>query len=82
MTSQNIIGFAPGNSLKIQIQIWLTESGIKRGGIRYCIASGPKDKESDERLPSLDILLTRDEDGSLNTSVYRKPTHTDQYLGI
>ena len=31
-------------------------------------------------LPFLDILITPDEEGRLETSVYRKPTHTDQYL--
>ena len=27
-----------------------------------------------------DMLITPDEDGRLNTTVYRKATHTDQYL--
>ena len=31
-------------------------------------------------LPFLDILISPDEEGRLVTSVYRKPTHTDQYL--
>ena len=31
-------------------------------------------------VPFLDILLTPREDGSLITTVYRKPTHTDLYL--
>ena len=38
------------------------------------------ERESDGQLPFLDILLNREEDGSISTSVYRKATHTDQYL--
>ena len=40
------------------------------------------EKESDGQLPFLDILLTREEDGSVSTSVYHKTTHTDQYLNF
>ena len=36
--------------------------------------------ESDNTIPFLDRSVTRDSDGFLTTSVYRKPTHTDQYL--
>ena len=36
--------------------------------------------EKDGSLPFLDILLSRDPDGSVRTSMYRKPTHTGQYL--
>ena len=38
------------------------------------------ERESDGQLPFLDILLNREEDGSIRTSVYHKATHTDQYL--
>ena len=40
------------------------------------------EKESDGQLPFLDILLTREENGFVSTSVYCKTTHTDQYLNF
>ena len=36
--------------------------------------------ERDNTIPFLDTSATRDSDGLLTISVYRKPTHTDQYL--
>ena len=36
--------------------------------------------EKDETLPFLNTLLQRKDDRSLDITVYRKPTHTDQYL--
>ena len=36
--------------------------------------------ETNNTIPFLDTLVTRDSDGYFSTSVYRKPTHTDQYL--
>ncbi|KAL9985461.1 hypothetical protein ACROYT_G007872 [Oculina patagonica] len=36
--------------------------------------------ESDSKLAFLDTAVLREPDGRLTTSIYRKPTHTDQYL--
>ena len=38
--------------------------------------------EKDGGLPFLDILLQKRENGSLDVTVYRKPTHTDRYLNF
>ena len=34
----------------------------------------------DGSIPFLDMLITPDEEGKLKMTVYRKPSHTDQYL--
>ena len=39
-----------------------------------------EDPGPDGSLPFLDILITPNEEGRLETSVYWKPTHMDQYL--
>ena len=36
--------------------------------------------EKDKKLALLDTAISREPDGRLTTSIYRKPTHTDQYL--
>jgi len=38
--------------------------------------------EQDGMLPFLDILLERTDSGGLKLCIYRKPTHTDQYLNF
>ena len=38
------------------------------------------EKELENSLAFLDVNITRQPDGSTSTSVYGKPTHTDQYL--
>ena len=47
-------------------------------GVRPTIKFTMK-QEEDRKIPFLDTLLRR-EDGRLDVSVYRKPTHTDRYL--
>ena len=36
--------------------------------------------KADGVMPFLDILVTPKSDGNLSTTVYRRPTHTNQYL--
>ena len=38
------------------------------------------EQEKDNILPFLDALVSRNEDGTLKVSVFRKQTHTDRYL--
>ena len=40
------------------------------------------EEESEGKLPMLNVLVHRKQDGSLKTTIYRKPTHTNQYLDI
>ena len=39
-----------------------------------------EESRPDGSIPFLDILITPGEDDRLGTTVYRKPTHTDQYM--
>ena len=38
--------------------------------------------EENERIPFLDVLIYRKLDGSLGHKVFRKKTHTDNYLDV
>ena len=38
--------------------------------------------EKDNQIPMLDVLIKKKEDGHIETAIYRKKTHTDQYLNF
>ena len=40
------------------------------------------EKENDNSIAFLDVKITKTENGDIFTNVYRKPTHTDQYLNF
>ena len=48
--------------------------------VEPCIQFTVEEESVDRTLPFLDVQLCKDPDGTVTTSVYRKATHTDQYL--
>ena len=53
---------------------FLSHLNQQHPSIRFTIET-----ENNNKIPFLDTLVTREPDGKLLTSVYRKPTRTDQY---
>ena len=61
---------------KAYIEEFLTHLNSVDSNIQFTT----EEPRPDGSLPFLEILITPDKDGRLNTTVYRKPTHRDQYL--
>ena len=57
-----------------KVDIFLQHFNSQQPRIRFTMET-----ETNNTIPFLDTLVTRDSDGYFSTSVYRKPTHTDQY---
>ena len=57
------------------VDSFFTASEQSQPSIRFTMET-----ENDYKLDFLDTAVSRKPDGRLTTSVYRKPTHTDQYL--
>ena len=49
---------------------------------RVIVSQFTPEREKDRHLPFLDLNVSRGEQGNLETSAYRKPTHTDKYLAF
>ena len=58
-----------------KVDIFLQHLNSQQLTIRFTMET-----ETNNTIPFLDTLVTRDSDGYLFTSVYRELTHTDQYL--
>ena len=69
------------DSSPIKPRVWLRYVDdtfcVLRKGTQFTMES-----EKDGKLPFLDCNVTRQENGELTVSVYRKGTHTDRYLNF
>ena len=54
---------------------WKFETDTRSENIRFTVKT-----KNDNTIPFLDTLVIKDSEGRLTTRVYRKPTHTGQYL--
>ena len=63
-----------------------TRKPINQGFLQHINSVDPairftvEDNKEDGSIPFLDTIVKPEVDGSLSITVYRKPTHTDQYL--
>ena len=60
---------------KIQAELFERHLNTQHERVKFT-----RETEKDKKLPYLDALTQRREDGTLKATIYRKPTHTDRYL--
>lgn len=60
---------------KEQVEQYLAHINSINSNIQFTV-----EKEQNNALPFLDLQIIRKNDGSLTFTVYRKPTHTENYL--
>ena len=68
--------YLPGKHMEANKQGFLQHINSVDPAIRFTV----EDNKEDGSIPFLDTIVKPEADGSLSISVYRKPTHTDQYL--
>ena len=61
---------------KDQKEVFFDHLNSIHNGIQFT----SEDPSEDGSIPFLDMLVLPDQEGRLKTTVYRKPTHTNQYL--
>ena len=62
------------------ISLWFYNSVQHINSVDPAIRFRVEDNKEDGSIPFLDTIVKPETDGSLSITVYRKHTHTDQYL--
>ena len=77
---------APGSGTNMWMTHVIQKEIHKQDFLQHINSADPaiqftvEDNKEDGAIPFLDTIVTAGADGKLSTTVYRKPTHTDQYL--
>ena len=68
------------------MQLWVPQLVHKQDFLQHINSVDPaiqftvKNNKEDGAIPFLEIIVKPEADGNLSITLYRKPTHTDQYL--
>ena len=83
---QKALSTAPPPSSGVDDTFVIHKEVNKQGFLQHINSVDPairftvEDNKEDGSIPFLDTIVKPEVDGSLSITVYRKPTHTDQYL--